>query len=103
MNSLWLLAGIVTKFFTLLLSFGLKVPGGIFVPSLCLGSMIGQFVGTIMLTIQQAVGNVGLFVECQDTEVCIIPGVYALIGAATAMAGITRITVCIVVILFERE
>src|SRR5690606_10944573 len=32
---------------------------------------------------------------------CIVPGTYALIGAAAALAGVTRLTVSIVVIMFE--
>jgi chloride channel 3/4/5 len=36
-----------------------------------------------------------------DASKCIIPGVYAIVGAASVLAGVTRMTICLVVIMFE--
>jgi len=46
-----------------------------------------------------------LFAECnaggESGSVCVIPGTYAIIGAASMLGGATRITVSLVVIMFE--
>src|SRR4029434_5381519 len=41
------------------------------------------------------------FNTCEADTPCITPGTYAIIGAAAALAGVTRMTVSIVVIMFE--
>jgi chloride channel 3/4/5 len=42
-----------------------------------------------------------IFSACEPDIPCIIPGTYAIVGAASALAGVTRMTVSIVVIMFE--
>ena len=39
--------------------------------------------------------------ECAQNESCITPGLYAMVGAAAVLGGVTRMTVSLVVIMFE--
>lgn len=38
---------------------------------------------------------------CNSKQHCVIPGLYAVVGAAAVLAGATRTTVALVVIMFE--
>jgi len=42
-----------------------------------------------------------MFAVCQPDVPCITPGTYAFLGAAAALSGVMRITVTVVVIMFE--
>lgn len=43
----------------------------------------------------------GIFTSCDPDLPCITPGTYAFLGAAAALSGVMRITVTVVVIMFE--
>lgn len=45
--------------------------------------------------------GVGIFAVCPPDVPCITPGTYALLGAAAALSGVMRLTVTVVVIMFE--
>jgi chloride channel 3/4/5 len=100
LNSLalaFLIKGILT-----IVSFGLKVPAGIYIPSMAVGALLGKFIGHIVEEIVFRYPNASLFSSCPESNIsCVTPGVYALIGAGVTMCGVTRLPVTLSVILFE--
>lgn len=82
-------------------TFGINIPSGIILPSMMVGALIGRMVGLIMQTWQEKYRHFILFSSCPPDGICITPGVYALVGAASALTGATRLTVSSVVIMFE--
>jgi len=96
-----LLIATVLRTFLVIISYGCKVPAGIFVPSMAIGASFGRMVGILVQAIQQAFPNAAFFSACQPDLPCITPGTYAFLGAAAALSGIMHITVSVVVIMFE--
>ena len=82
-------------------TFGLQIPAGIILPSMAIGALYGRAVGIIVQVWQGNHPNAFMFATCEPDIPCITPGTYAIIGAAAALAGVTRMTVSIVVIMFE--
>lgn len=69
-------------------SYGAKVPAGIFVPSMAVGATFGR---ALSLLVERFVSGAGV----------ITPGAYAFLGAAATLSGITNLTLTVVVIMFE--
>jgi chloride channel 3/4/5 len=82
-------------------TFGLQIPAGIILPSMAIGALYGRAVGVIVEVWQGNHSNALIFSACEPDVPCITPGTYAIIGAAAALSGVTRMTVSIVVIMFE--
>ncbi|KAG0142283.1 hypothetical protein CROQUDRAFT_50533 [Cronartium quercuum f. sp. fusiforme G11] len=82
-------------------TFGIHVPSGIFLPAIGIGASFGRAVGIVMNAWQQAYPRFWLFGACPPEGSCISPQVYAVIGAASAVGGLTRMTISLVVIVFE--
>lgn len=78
------------------ISFGLRVPGGVYLPSMVIGACVGRSVGLIVRALVQ---NAAPFETGSATLVT--PGTYALVGSAAFLGGITKLTVTIVVMMFE--
>ncbi|KAK6880167.1 H(+)/Cl(-) exchange transporter 5 [Candida tropicalis] len=92
---------IVTEGFLLTsYTFGVDLPGGILMPSLVLGATTGRFVG-ILSQILQSKFNWESLATCTEQSCVVSPSSYAVIGAASFMTGITKLTMCVVVIMFE--
>ncbi|PVI06440.1 hypothetical protein DM02DRAFT_610011 [Periconia macrospinosa] len=89
--------GIILASFT----FGLQIPAGIILPSMAIGGLYGRAVGLSVEVVQQAWPSLFIFGSCEPDTKCVTPGTYAIVGAASALAGTTRMTVSIVVIMFE--
>ncbi|KAI0887188.1 chloride channel [Annulohypoxylon maeteangense] len=96
-----LLFAAVLGFFLASITFGLQIPAGIILPSMAIGALSGRAVGIIMEIWQRNHPDFFAFSTCDVGRPCVTPGVYAMIGAAAALAGVTRMTVSIVVIMFE--
>lgn len=88
-------------FFLASITFGLQIPAGIILPSMAIGALFGRAVGIIMEIWVQNHPDFIAFDTCEPDVPCITPGTYAIIGAAAALGGVTRMTVSIVVIMFE--
>ena len=81
---------------------GTKVPSGLLVPSLVIGGSMGRLIGTLVRWLQLSYPNYSLFSNnCSSSLYCITPGIYSLVGGASVMAGITRMSITIAVIMSE--
>lgn len=81
-------------------SYGLLLPGGILMPSLVMGGTVGRFIGIISQAIQKAVEG-DYLATCTAKSCLVSPSSHAVVGAAAFMSGITKLTLCVVVIMFE--
>jgi chloride channel 3/4/5 len=77
----WLAYGTIVKLVLTTITFGIKVPSGIIIPSLDAGAFFGRLIG-------QAIPDIS-------------PGIFAMVGAAAFLAGVSRMTVSLTVIMFE--
>ena len=104
-NRMWNIASLIvaTLLRTLLviISYGCKVPAGIFVPSMAIGASFGRTVGIAVQALHEAYPSSVFFAACEPDVPCITPGTYAFLGAAAALSGIMHLTVSVVVIMFE--
>jgi chloride channel 7 len=81
-----LAAGFITYVLTLC-TFGSAIPAGLFIPNILFGACIGRAVGEHLANILP--------------HLDVHPGVYALMGAAGMLAGFSRMTVSLTMILLE--
>jgi chloride channel 3/4/5 len=91
----------VIRTLLVIISFGCKVPAGIFVPSMAIGAAFGRMVGIAVQAMHESFPSAAFFSACEPDGPCITPGTYAFLGAAAALSGIMHITVSVVVIMFE--
>ncbi|KAJ7777446.1 Cl-channel protein [Mycena metata] len=84
-------------------TFGMMIPAGIFLPTIAIGACLGRAVGLLTQGLHRAYPTAWIFLSCPpDPSVrCISPGFYAVIGASAMLGGVTRMTISLVVILFE--
>jgi chloride channel 7 len=76
-------------------SYGMAVPGGLFVPCIIIGASYGRLVGLTVQYVLTANTPSG------STPPLIIPGVYAVLGSASMLGGLTRMTLPITVMMIE--
>ncbi|KAF8637590.1 hypothetical protein AX17_002659 [Amanita inopinata Kibby_2008] len=91
------------KFLLTAWTFGMMVPAGIFLPTIAIGACLGRAVGLLTQGLYRSRPTAWMFLTCPpDPSVrCISPGFYAVIGASAMLGGVTRMTISLVVILFE--
>jgi chloride channel 3/4/5 len=100
----YLLIAFVIKAFLTTITFGVKLPAGIYVPSMVVGGLLGRIVGHTVQWFALTYPDSGLFGHCNANaapEDCVVPGVYAMVAAGATMCGVTRLSVTLAVILFE--
>ncbi|EFX79887.1 hypothetical protein DAPPUDRAFT_319185 [Daphnia pulex] len=97
-----LFLALVFKIVMTIFTIGIKVPAGLYIPSLCMGAIVGRIVGIAMEQWAYHYPQFWAFRgECSTGDDCITPGLYAMVGAAAVLGGVTRMTVALVVIMFE--
>lgn len=103
--TIWsLAAAFFIKGILTIITFGIKVPAGIYVPSMVVGGLGGRIIGHLVQWLVLRFPTASVFGDCAahaSGHSCITPGVYALIAAGSTMCGVTRLSVTLVVILFE--
>ena len=92
---------LVVKAALTVVTFGIKVPAGIFIPTLGVGACAGRIVGLLVQYAHWRWPAAAVFASCPADSPCVIPGLYAMVGAAAALSGVTRTTVSLAVIMFE--
>uniref|UniRef100_A0A8C5AS12 Chloride channel protein n=1 Tax=Gadus morhua TaxID=8049 RepID=A0A8C5AS12_GADMO len=86
-TALWQLAlALVFKVVVTVFTFGMKIPSGLFIPS---------------MTAYHHHDWIIFRNWCRPGADCVTPGLYAMVGAAACLGGVTRMTVSLVVIMFE--
>jgi chloride channel 3/4/5 len=77
----WLIYGTMVKLILTIITFGCKVPSGIIIPALDGGAFFGRLIGQFVPEVS--------------------PGIFAMVGAAAFLAGVSRMTISLAVIMFE--
>ncbi|VDN85697.1 unnamed protein product, partial [Brugia pahangi] len=96
-----LILALIIKLILTIFTFGIKVPAGLFVPSLAMGAIAGRLLGITVEGIAKNAEIHNTIWSCQVGKDCVMPGLYAMVGAAAVLGGVTRMTVSLVVIMFE--
>ncbi|KIX94382.1 uncharacterized protein Z520_09768 [Fonsecaea multimorphosa CBS 102226] len=80
----WLAYGTLVKLVLTTITFGIKVPSGIIIPALDGGAFFGRLIGQLPFLRHS-----------------ISPGIFAMVGAGSFLAGVSRMTISLAVIMFE--
>lgn len=104
-NVWWTVAALILalafKVSLTIVSLGISVPAGIFVPSMVCGALAGRIVGIFVESWHKAQPLLPIFNVCHPDKPCVTAGTYALLGSMAALGGVTRLTVSLTVIMFE--
>lgn len=100
-----LLLATIVRTGLIIVSYGCKVPAGIFVPSMAVGATFGRMIGILSKALQASVKLQGSattslilcrahptsswYASCAPDVPCITPGTYAFLGAAAALGYVT--------------
>jgi len=85
-----LLGALMLRFLQTVATFGALTPAGLFVPSLFMGGCAGRALGALLR-----------FAGLSGAQGVVEPGIYAMVGAGAMLAGVSRMTVSLAVVLFE--
>ena len=70
----------------------MQIPAGIILPSMAIGALYGRALGLCVQAWQRGFPGAWMFSSCKGGGECVSPGLYAIAGAASALAGVTRLT-----------
>lgn len=84
-----ILIALVIKGALTIVTFGIKVPAGIFIPSLAIGACAGRILGILVQWLQYSRPESAIFASCKGDLNCVVPGLYAMVGAAASLSGVT--------------
>lgn len=59
---------------------------------MAIGALYGRALGLLIQAWQKTFPAAWMFASCKPNEECVSPGLYAIAGAASALAGVTRLT-----------
>jgi len=85
-----LIAGFL-RYVQMIFTFGTGAPAGLFIPALYTGACLGKVTGILC----------GRLFAHFGWQVAVHSGIYAMIGAAAVLGGVCRVTISLVVIMFE--
>ena len=80
---------LVVKGVLTIVTFGIKLPAGIFIPTLGVGACFGRILGIGVQYLQYKHPDLPMFSVCNGDRNCVIPGLYAMVGAAATLSGVT--------------
>ena len=73
-----------------IVTFGIKLPAGIFIPTLGVGACAGRILGLCVQWLSLTNPTLWIFDSCGSKNAqCVVPGVYAMVGAAATLSGVT--------------
>jgi chloride channel 3/4/5 len=81
---------LVVKGCLTIVTFGIKLPAGIFIPTLGVGACAGRILGLSVQWLSWVHPDLWIFDTCRGPrDRCVVPGVYAMVGAAATLSGVT--------------
>eukprot|EP00927_Polykrikos_kofoidii_P070425 TRINITY_DN6665_c0_g1_i6.p1 TRINITY_DN6665_c0_g1~~TRINITY_DN6665_c0_g1_i6.p1 ORF type:complete len:767 (-),score=105.57 TRINITY_DN6665_c0_g1_i6:126-2357(-) len=93
MTFVWgLLLAAFLRFIQMCFTFGTGAAAGLFIPSLYVGAALGRIAGIFVYLVNE---------KTHFSSSPIYPGMYSMLGAAGVLGGVCRVTISLVVIMFE--
>lgn len=89
----------VVKVVLMTAAFGLHVPGGVFIPCMVIGALNGHILFRLMTPLTPSHST--LFTLLGVSAPPVSPTLYAMLGSASVISGVTRMTVSLSIIMFE--
>lgn len=81
---------------------GMEIASGMFVPMLLIGAVLGRLMGLVMVDQFGTEETAAWWMPAADAQwKWIDPGVFAVVGAAGFMGGVTRLTIALAAIMME--